>query len=176
MKAEEAKELFRSRTKEFFQDYEVVFANQSRTAKPTIPLVTLRFGNVKRPYFSTRTLNEGIIEGHYLSRISVTVDLFTNGSPVKDDEDETVAYANTAIDEMLTYCDFINSPQTVDWCTENNISIGVEGDAQDMTGIVNDNNYEYRAKQEMFLYYMHDTGTSFSNEYIFDRTEITAGE
>ncbi len=174
MKTQDVKELFRAKAKEFFTGSEVIFARQSRIAKPEIPLVVITFGNVRRPVFSNRIVRDGIIVDQYQSRLAVTVDLFTHGEPVKDYFGTVVAYENTAVDEMLAFCDYLNSVRTTDWSAENGIAILTEGEAQDLTGIVNDNNYEYRARQELFLYYTHDAETDYSNEWYF--TEATASE
>lgn len=174
MKASEAKELFRMRAQGFFDGYEVVFANQSRTAKPAIPLVTIAFGNVKRPQAPTYTISDGEAQGHYLSRLSIVVDLFTNGKPITDEDGKIAAYENTAMDEMLAFCDFVNGMNTAEWCQANNLSVLIESDAQDLTGAVNDNNYEYRARQEMYLYFMQDTDSSVTdNVGYFSDVSIT---
>ena len=80
MRVGQAKELFRALTKQYFGGANVVFANQSRTAKQKEPLVVLTPGNVHRPQAPNYTFVDGEVVGHYLSRFSITVDLFTNGS------------------------------------------------------------------------------------------------
>lgn len=49
MRVGQAKELFRALTQQYFGGANVVFANQSRTAKQKVPLVVLTPGNVHRP-------------------------------------------------------------------------------------------------------------------------------
>ena len=156
MKASDAKEYFRTLAVGFFRGYEVTFAHQSRAAKPEIPLVTIAFGNVKRPNSPNYEIDGGVLKGHYLSRLSVVVDLFTNGKMISDTYGN-IAYENTAMDEMLSFVDYVNGVVAVDWCHARNMAILVDSDAQDLTGAVNDNNYEYRARQEMFLYFTQDT-------------------
>ena len=79
MRVGQAKELFRALTQQYFGGANVVFANQSRTAKQKEPLVVLTPGNVHRPQAPNYTFVDGEVVGHYLSRFSITVDLFTNG-------------------------------------------------------------------------------------------------
>ena len=172
MKASEAKELFRTWTEKFFSGYEVVYTNQSRAAKPAVPLVTIAFGNAKRPPAPTYTIEDGSLEGHYQSRVSVVIDLFTNGRPITDDTGIT-AYENTALDEMLAYCDYLNGVITTQWCRKHNLAILIEKEAQDITGAVNDNNYEYRARQELYLYYMHRTDRGINETGYFEETNIS---
>lgn len=163
MKISEAKELFRQWTAHYFEGYEVKIANQSRTAKPTVPLVTIAFGNVKRPQAPNYELEDGELNGHYLSRLNIVVDLFTNGKPITDEGGSMVVYENTAMDELLSFCDFLNGLVTVNWCESNDLAILIDTEAQDLTDIVNDNNYQYRARQELSLYYTQDTDTRITD-------------
>ena len=92
--------------------------------------------------------------GYYQSRISMQVDLFTNGLPVVDDETgQTVAYENTAMDDMLAFADFLNSQYAIEWCHSHDVAISFDGDAQDLTGLVNDNNYEFRSRLPVLFYF-----------------------
>lgn len=154
MRVSQAKELFRSLTSQYFTGAEVTFTRQSRAAKPKIPLVTITPGNVKRPLAPVYKEIDGRLVGHYLSRISFQVDLFTNGLPVIDeDTGQTVAYENTAMDDMLAFEDFLNSEYAIEWSHNNDVSISFDGDAQDLTGLVNDNNYEFRARLPVLFYF-----------------------
>lgn len=167
MRVSQAKELFRQLTKSYFAGATVTFARQSRAAKTGLPLVTITPGNVKRPLHPVYKVLDGIQVGNYLSRISMSVDLFTNGAPVIDDETgETVAYENTAMDDMLSFADFLCSEYAIEWCSRNDVSILIEGDAQDLTGLVNDNNYEFRSRLNVMFYFMHRTvgGTAVLSE------------
>ena len=129
MRVGQAKELFRALTQQYFGGANVVFANQSRTAKQKEPLVVLTPGNVHRPQAPNYTFVDGEIVGHYLSRFSITVDLFTNGSPVVDEvSGKVVAYEDNAVDDMLSFADFLNSEHTVQWSHQNDVSILIDGD------------------------------------------------
>lgn len=151
MRLTTAKELFRGLAGRYFAGAKVVFAKQSRAAKVDIPLVTLSFGNVKRPWDSVRYEIDGDTVAAYPSRVSVVVDLFTHGAPVTDGEGKLFAYENTAMDDMLSFADFLGSQYVVDWCNQNDLAITIDGDPQDLTGLVNDNNYEYRSRLNLWL-------------------------
>ena len=154
MRVSQAKELFRSLAAEYFVNAEVTFTRQSRVAKPQIPLITITPGNVKRPLAPVYKEADGAWIGHYLSRISMQVDLFTHGLPVVDEESgRTVAYENTAMDDMLSFADYLNSQHAVDWCHRHDITIVIDGEVQDLTGLVNDNNYEYRSRLSVLFYF-----------------------
>lgn len=174
MRASEATVLFRELTEGFFGGYAVAFANQSRIAKPQIPLVLLTPGNVRRPQAANNQFEGGEIIGHYLSRMPIIVDLFTNGTAVEDDDGSIVAYANSAMDEMLAFADYLNSPKCIAWCHKNDVSILIEMEVRDITGLVNDNNYEFRSQMEVLFFFTQETDQAtgdmgyFSNVVIED--------
>lgn len=154
MRTTEVKELFRDLTQGYFAGAWVTFSRQSRAAKPEIPLVSITPGNVKRPLNPAYENAGGEMLGYYPSRIQMTVDLFTRGKAVFDNETgQTVAYENTAVDDMLAFADFLNSPHTVEWSNVHDVTLLIEGDVQDLTGLVNDNNYEFRSRMIVMLYF-----------------------
>lgn len=157
MTASQAKEAFRLLTKEHFDSHIVIFAKQSRTAKPNIPLVTISPGNVRRHRAENELYNENVAEGYYLSRISLTIDLFTNGKPVYDEYGKEIGREDTAVDEMLLFENFLNSQYVTLWCNRNDVSIVIEGDTQNLTGIVNDTTYEFRSRLIVNLYFTQKT-------------------
>lgn len=154
MRVSQAKELFCQLVSSYFAGAEVTFTRQSRVAKPQIPLVTLTPGNVKRPLAPVYKMIDGTLVGHYASQISMQIDLFTHGRPVVDEETgRIVAYENTAIDDMMYFADFLNSQHTIEWCHKHDVAILIDGDAQDLTSLVNDNNYEFRSKLVVMFYF-----------------------
>ena len=158
MRVSQAKELFRSLTVRYFTGAEVTFTRQSRVAKPQLPLVTLTIGNVQRPLDPPCKWIDGEPVGYYPSRLSIQVDLFTHGAPVNDDETgETVAYENTAMDDMLAFADFLGSPYVVGWCHRNDTTVLIDGEIRDLTGLVNDNNYEFRAQMSVLFFFTQQT-------------------
>ncbi len=172
MKASEAKELFRQLAESFFEGYTLIFSNQSRIAKPRISLVTLTPGNVSRPQAANNETADGVIVGYYLSKMPIVVDLFTNGAAVEDDDGNVVAYSNSAMDEMLSFADYLNSPKCVAWCNEHDVSILIETDVQDLTGVVNDNNYEYRSRLEVLFYFTQETDKNIGDVGYFSGADI----
>lgn len=158
MRVSEAKELFRSLAKEYFGGATVTFTKQSRVAKPNLSLVTLTPGNVKRTRDYVNTYVEDQPIGYYGSRFSITVDLYTHGLPVEHPETgEIAAYENTAVDDMLSFADFLGSEYVNQWCQRNDVSILLDGEVQDLTGLVNDTTYEYRARLAVLFYFTQTT-------------------
>lgn len=158
MRVNKVKELFQKLTAEYFSEESVVFANQSRQPKGNVPLVVISCGNVSRPQHINYDNVDGTLVGNYLSRLSVTVDLFTKGLPVVDENTgKTVAYADSALDDILAFADFIGSEYATGWCDKYDISISLDGDAQNLTGVVNDTSYEYRSRLSFFVYFTQKT-------------------
>lgn len=151
MKAGDAKELFRQLTAEFFPKAVVIFANQSRVAKPKHPLVVLSPGPVTRSRYSCDEMIDETIISHYRVRQNITVDLFTNGEPVKDDNGAIVGREDNAQDCLLAFANFLSSEYVAEWTEKRNVAVTLEGDVQQMTGIVNDTNYQYRARMNVLF-------------------------
>ncbi len=154
MRVEQAKSLFQALTQSYFGGANVVFANQSRTPMQKIPLVLLTPGPVHRPSAPVYEVISGERVGNYLSRLSITIDLFTNGAPVVDEESGAiVAYADSSEDDLLAFADFLGSDYTVDWCHKNDVSILIDGDVQCLTAVVNDTTYQYRSRMTVMFYF-----------------------
>lgn len=154
MRVAQARRLFRQLTESYFTGATVVFSNQSRAAKQKQPLVVITTGNLNRPNAANYSVVDGVQVASYLSRLSITVDLWTNGSPVVDpDTGVKAAYENNALDDMMSFADFLNSQYTVNWSHSHDVAVLLDGDAIDMTGLVNDNNYEFRARLSVMFYF-----------------------
>lgn len=157
MKSRKAKDLFLELTKSYFQGATVVFGHQSRAAKADVPLVVISSGNVRRHSCPIQSDVDGYIVSSYHSRISLIVDLYTNGDPVHDNVGAVIAFANNAVDDMISYWNFLNSDYVIHWCHQNDLSISVDGDVQDLTGLVNDTTYDYRSRVNLYLSYTQST-------------------
>lgn len=168
MRIGEAKELFRQLTKTYFSGASVIFSNQQRSAKPDIPLVVISPGNVRRPHTPNSIYQDGYNLAHYHTRLSLTVDLFTNGAPIVQDG-YIMAYENNAMEDVLAYIDFLNSDYAISWCHDNDVSILIDGEAMDLTGIVNDTSYEFRARISVYFYF---TQVAIGKAAVFDEGSI----
>lgn len=168
MRLGEAKELFRQLTKKYFAGATVIFSNQPRTAKPEIPLVVITTGNTRRPHTPNQVFEGGHQIGYYQTKLPITVDLFTNGSPLVNNG-AVIAYENNALEDILAFADFLNSDWSISWCHENDVSLIIDGDVQDLSGVVNDTSYEFRARMTVNFYFTHVTvGTAA----VLDETSI----
>lgn len=139
----------------YFAGANVSMARQSRIPKPKSPLVLLTYGTVSRAAFPRMMLVDGVNVEQYESSVVVDVDLFTHGKPIKQaGTDEILAYDNTAVEDMSSFMDFLDSEYTIEWSDIHSITILREGDIQDLSGLINETSYEFRARMTLRIYYV----------------------
>lgn len=135
-------------TERYFTGAKVTWA-QEKLVKPAPALVTLRTGNVSRPLQPITEVIDGVPCGYYPSRVLLEVNLFTKGKTFKPEDGATAAQENTAVNDLLDFVNFINSPVVIDWCFTKDIAITPNGDVLDATAAINDTRWEYRAMIEL---------------------------
>ncbi len=145
MTLSELKVALRQLTKLYFNRAEVTFTKQSFRAKPAGALVTLSMAPVSRP------MNPPV--AFYPASTSIQIDLFTNGAQEEVEQGFTPIAENTAEDDMLAFASFLNSEYVVQWCHERDIAIVVPPTVQDLTGLIHDSNFEFRAMMEIMVYF-----------------------
>lgn len=154
MRLNEVRELFRQLTKEYFGAANVLLARQSRIPKPELPLVLLTFGAVTRPTRPNIMVFDGVGVGQYASSVQLDIDLFTHGAPVTEQGYGIVARENTAVHDLCAFEDFLQSEYVVEWSDIHSIAIAREGDVDDLSGIIGETTYEYRARMRLRLSYV----------------------
>lgn len=140
-------------TKYYFQNATVIHGRQSHVAKQGKPLVTLYTGVVTRPLNPPTKIIDGRPVGFYPSSVPVQIDLFTLGQKKELAHGFTPVMENTAADDMLSFVNFLNSEYAVQFCHQKDIAIVVPNTVQDLTGLINDTSYEYRAMIEVIVYF-----------------------
>lgn len=152
MKATEVKELFRQIAQNFFSDSVVIFSKQSRISKPELRLITLTSGNLTRPNAPNYRVIEGYEAGHYLNKLPITIDLFTHGRALT--VGSATVYENTALEELIDFATYLNSREIIYLSHKNDVTILIDpSEITDLTDIVNDNNYEYRSRVVVNIYF-----------------------
>ena len=110
---------------------------------------------------------------YYPASVPVQFDLFTNGRQEETEPGFTPIVENTAEEDLLSFSSFLNSPYATQWCSRENISIVVPNEVRDLTGLIHDTNYEFRASFEISVYFTMEaigyTGT-------LDLSSIKPGE
>ncbi len=143
------KDAIRELTALYFSGATVTYTKQSFTAKPVKPLVTLTPGSVTRPRNPPVKIIDGRPVSFYPATMPIQMDLFTHGRMEAPKPGYTPIMVNTAEDDMLAFADFLNSDYVIQWCHERDLSIIISNTVQDLTGLINDTNYEYRAMLEI---------------------------
>jgi len=142
-------------TKYYFQNATVIHGRQSHVAKQGKPLVTLYTGVVTRPLNPPTKIIDGRPVSFYPSSVPVQIDLFTLGKKKELAHGFTPVMENTAADDMLSFVSFLNSEFAVQFCNQRDIAIVVPNTVQDLTGLINDTSYEYRAMIEVIVYFTY---------------------
>lgn len=140
-------------TKYYFQNATVIHGRQSHVAKQGKPLVTLYTGVVTRPLNPPTKIIDGRPVSFYPSSVPVQIDLFTLGQKKELAHGFTPVMENTAADDMMSFVDFLNSEFAIQFCHRKDIAIVVPNTVQDLTGLINDTSYEYRAMIEVIVYF-----------------------
>ena len=126
--------------------------------KPLAPLVILRPGTVTRAAQPVTQMINGIVFSAYPSELPLQVDLFTKGHTV--DEARGQYAENTAVSDLLDFINYLDSPATVEWSNRHDIGISLYGGVQDLSEVINNSQWQYRAMAEIRL-----TFTQWAAEY-----------
>lgn len=126
--------------------------------KPLAPLITLQLGTVTRTTQPITQMVNGIVFSAYPSEVPLQVDLFTKGNTVNTPEG---SYAeNTAVSDLLDFVNYLDSTATIEWSNQNNVGVSLMGGVQDLSEVINDSRWQYRAMSEIRL-----TFTQWAAEY-----------
>ena len=134
--------------KGYFTQAQVMPANQSFVPSAKKSLVTVAVGNVKRATNPPVKVVDGIPVKFYPACAPLTINLFTGGLQKDIAPGYTPISINTAQDDMLDFADYLNSDHIIQLCHEHDIALLIPDTVQDLTGIVNDTNYRFRAMME----------------------------
>lgn len=129
-------------TSEYFSGATVDMANTKR-AKKTKPLVTMRFGTAHTTTFPVEKVLDGELCSCYPSTAKLEVQLFTDGALLPNGARE-----NTAVGDLTDYVNYMTSKLMVTEFGRHDLTILTAGPVQEVSTIINDTSYEYRAMVE----------------------------
>ena len=149
---------------------------------PNSPLITLNLSDVTRSYHPVNVNNDGVPVNYFPSTTKLQIDLFTKGREVfiSSGEQTTTAWENTAIDDMNTLVNFLDSEYVVNWSELNDISISVNL-VRDLTQLINTASWDYRAMCEVDIGFIQSavghTGLMWEGgvQYDEDGNPLTTG-
>ena len=145
---------------------------KTKPVNPNSPMVTLTMSDTARPYRPMRRYIDGVPHDSYPSSTILRVDLFTKGAPTTDKENVMSRNENTAVNDLSDFANFLNSVYADHWCGRNGISLKART-VQDLTALINDISWQYRALLEIDVGFMQTsagfTGTNFESGIEFDK-------
>jgi len=132
--------------------------SKTKPVNPNSPYVSLKMGKIKRSYRPIRRFSDDVTVNSYPSRTLLEVNMYTKGAAVTDDPNVTAARENTALNDLTEFVNFLGSEFVDSWCLANDVSIDCN-QVHDLTELVNDTSWDYRAMIEVKVgYTQHATG------------------
>lgn len=147
MKLEEAKELLRRMLAEYFGD-EHAFYSEVKLAENPEPYVCLQATEVETHQFPVEYVRDDEFCRQRQYKAMFDINLYTRGRNVAKAGQKAV-YLNTAQEDLQGFLDFLDSEYILIEEQKNDISFMAEGNIQDMSALVNNNYYQYRAMIEI---------------------------
>ena len=159
MNLEDVKEVLYDVSAQYFAGASVIWTKQSAT-KPKPPYVTLEIeGGINRAAFPVTDEDGNIC---YQCSTRLEVNIYTKGRPVIIESHVTGNYANTALNDMSAFANYMESEAVTDFLAENGMAISLMPPVRDLTGLENENtSYRYRSMAEFTVSYTEDANGMF---------------
>lgn len=157
MDQEEVKEALYDIVAMFFHGAAVIWAEQINTL-PALPCVTLKMGGMQRSAFP---LVDEDGSRYYPCRTTAEVDLYTRGKPVTVGDGVTGNHANTAVSDLMDFFNFVESEEITDRMAGKGIEITLIPPVRDLTVLMNDSRYRYRAMAEAAVTFAHEADGAY---------------
>ena len=136
----------------YFTGGKVVFAEQ-KMAKRNVPYITLKFANVRRKLHPVVTVDDGNPVMDFQMQADMEVNLFTQGRLIGGE-----TYENTALSDLTDFVNYTESFKGIEWQDANNLCVQlVDGTLTDLSEIINETLYRYRARAVFRVYYTETT-------------------
>ncbi|MFR7533630.1 MAG: LIC_12616 family protein [Oscillospiraceae bacterium] len=138
----DARSIIYNATASYFSGATVTMAGTKQTKKLK-PMVTLKFGALQIGTFPNEVNYEGEPCDYYTASMKLEVQLFTNGHQLSNDGME-----NTAVGDLTDYVNYMMSKLMTTEFSRKDLTILTAGPVQDVSAVINDTSYEYRAMVE----------------------------
>lgn len=155
MTVEQAKSCIWKLVSQYFAGASVIWSGQN-IVKPVKPLVMLRLSNVQRSDFSILQEEDGTLVKLYPTVALLTVNLFTLGKPTRAGAGKVATRINTALHDLSSFVNFLDSEYALAYMEEENLQIMPQGSTQDISELLDNTQYEYRAVQEFTIEFMQE--------------------
>lgn len=162
MNMSEVREKVYELTSMFFAGATVIWAEQIVT-RPKLPYITLKTSGITKPMHPIRDEESGAF--FYPCSTMLEVNLYTMGKPITIGKNVTGNYENTAQDDLMEFVKFLESENVIDLLEQYNLDIQLIPPIRDLTELMNETHYRYRAMCEFTISYMEvaEGGYGISN-------------
>lgn len=133
--------------KQYFENATVVWS-ESKMTNPTLPYVTLKLKNISTPIFSINNIENNVPRGYYKAKRILEINLYTKGREIEK-SGCMAGSENTAADDLTEFVMYLRSGFVNEQNVINNLTIMPMSPVQDLTALVNDIRFEYRAMAEL---------------------------
>ena len=124
-----------------------VFWTELANTKPPLPYVTLKLGQLDRTAFPIEEETEER-ERSYQCNTILEVNLYTKGKPMIIEGKLTGSYSNTALSDLTSFTNFLESEEITDRLADEGIAIFLMPPERDISIFENETSYSYRAMDE----------------------------
>lgn len=138
----DARRIVYNATVSYFANATVTMAN-TKQVKKTKPMVTMKFGPLQVNAFPNEMTYGGEPCDYYPASMKLEVQLFTNGRRLSNGGMES-----TAVGDLTDYVSYMTSKLMVTEFGRHDLTVLTAGPIQDVSAIINDASYEYRAMVE----------------------------
>ena len=138
----DARSIIYDATASYFSGATVTMAGTKQTKKLK-PMVTLKFGALQIGTFPNEVNYEGEPCDYYTASMKLEVQLFTNGHQLSNGGMES-----TAVGDLTDYVNYMMSKLMTTEFSRKDLTILTAGPVQDVSAVINDTSYEYRAMVE----------------------------
>lgn len=130
----------------YFIGAKVLWAELANT-KPPLPYVTLKVGHLDRTAFPIEEETEER-ERSYQCDTVLEVNLYTKGKSMITEEKVTGSYANTALSDLTSFTNFLESEEITDKLAKDGIASSLMPQERDLGFLENETAYRYRVMAE----------------------------
>jgi len=143
--ANEVRKYVRDLVAAYYGDSHVFYAEQKMTKLPA-PYITVKFSSLRRQRSRINLYDsaDGSIKSYWSRSITAEINLYTKGSNSAPDGYDEV-YDNTAISDMEDFVNYLYSDAVTDDMVKHNVAIADCGEVNDLTSLLNESMYRYRA-------------------------------
>lgn len=141
----------------FFQKATVVWAEQ-QMVKPTLPYITLKFGDVQRTTFP---VVDGDLNRSYPCSVTLEINLYTMGRKIGGGKGTAGSYENTAVSDLSDFFRYMDSDEIIDRISGAELDFELMPPIRDLSELMNDKNYRYRAMAEVTVSYSEQANGAY---------------